>query len=116
HCDLAVFVPVKPEGLPWVILEAMAAAKPVIGTDQGVMAEVIVNGSASFVLRGGEPVTPEHRLQAGASRPAQAAMTGVKRCRRRVEDVYSEVAAHRSLAKLLLESIAQKPYIAAEEQ
>lgn len=39
--DIFVFTPVQPEGLPWVILEAMSASLPVVTTNQGAIAEVV---------------------------------------------------------------------------
>lgn len=48
--DVFVFTPVMPEGLPWVILEAMSAALPVVTTDQGAIAEVVEPKKTGFIV------------------------------------------------------------------
>ena len=48
--DIFVFPPVEPEGMPWVILEAMSAGIPVISTDQGTISEVIEDGVSGFII------------------------------------------------------------------
>lgn len=50
-----LFPPVRPEGHPRVILEALAAALPVITTDQGAIAETVVHGESGFVLADASP-------------------------------------------------------------
>lgn len=46
-----VFTPNEPEGLPWVILEAMSAGKPVVTTNQGVIKEVVLDGFTGFITK-----------------------------------------------------------------
>lgn len=53
-CDVFVFPPAKPEGLPIVILEAMAAALPVVATRQGAIPEVVLHGTTGFILEPGD--------------------------------------------------------------
>lgn len=48
--DLFVFPPIAPEGLPWVILEAMSAGLPVVTTDQGAIREVVVDGITGKIV------------------------------------------------------------------
>lgn len=48
--DVFVFTPIEPEGLPWVILEAMSAALPVVTTDQGAIAEVVEPNKTGFIV------------------------------------------------------------------
>lgn len=45
-----VFPPIEPEGLPWVILEAMSAGMPVISTAQGTIPEVMVHNKNGFIV------------------------------------------------------------------
>ena len=55
--DIFVFTPREPEGHPWVIVEAMAAALPVLATDRGAIVESVVDGENGFIV----PLrSPEH--------------------------------------------------------
>jgi glycosyltransferase involved in cell wall biosynthesis len=53
--DIFVFTPRAPEGHPWVIVEAMAAGLPVISTDQGAIAESVINGENGFIVATNNP-------------------------------------------------------------
>ncbi len=55
RADLLAFVPVRPEGSPWVVLEAMASSLPVIGTPQGTMRETIVDRVTGFLIEPDDP-------------------------------------------------------------
>jgi glycosyltransferase involved in cell wall biosynthesis len=48
--DVFVFTPVAPEGLPWVILEAMSASLPVITANQGAIVEVVEHGRTGLIV------------------------------------------------------------------
>jgi 1,4-alpha-glucan branching enzyme len=48
--DVFVFPPIEPEGLPWVVLEAMSARLPVIATDQGAISEAVEDGITGFIV------------------------------------------------------------------
>lgn len=50
EADLFVFVPRHPEGHPWAIVEAMAAALPVISTDRGAITESVIHGENGFIV------------------------------------------------------------------
>lgn len=50
HSDIFIFVPVKPEGHPWVIVEAMAAGLPIIATDQGAITESVINNENGYII------------------------------------------------------------------
>ena len=45
-----VFPPIEPEGMPWVLLEAMSARLPVITTNQGTIPEVVEDGKSGFII------------------------------------------------------------------
>lgn len=53
--DIFVFPPCKPEGHPWVIVEAMAAGLPIISTDQGAIVESVIHGKNGFIVEPGNP-------------------------------------------------------------
>ena len=53
--DVFVFCPKMPEGLPWVIIEAMSNGLPVIATDQGAIIEVVDHHNGFIV----PPSSPE---------------------------------------------------------
>ncbi len=53
--DIFVFTPREPEGHPWVIVEALACALPVISTDQGAIVESVVDGKNGFIVSKNAP-------------------------------------------------------------
>ena len=104
--DLAVFVPVKPEGLPWVVLEAMASGKPVIGTPQGTMKEVIVDGETGYLIEPDNPQILAERILHLVRNPAERHRMGTAG-RNRVETIYNELASHRKLGEAALDSLGR---------
>jgi glycosyltransferase involved in cell wall biosynthesis len=50
EADIFVFPPREPEGLPWVIVEALAAGLPIITTDQGAITETVLDGENGFIV------------------------------------------------------------------
>lgn len=103
---MLAFVPIEPEGLPWVVLEAMASALPVIGTPQGTMKEVIVDGETGWLVPPGDAPALAQRVIALA-RDRELAERAGRAGRHRVETVYSETAAHDALLRVALESIGR---------
>jgi glycosyltransferase involved in cell wall biosynthesis len=61
QADVFVFCPIAPEGHPWVIVEAMAAGLPVIATNQGAIAESVIDGENGYIV-------PENNPQAIAEK------------------------------------------------
>jgi len=105
--DLAVFVPVKPEGLPWVVLEAMASGKAVIGTPQGTMKEVIVDGGTGYLIEPDDPAALAGRILQLVNDPgACRRMGGAGRAR--VENIYNQPASHRALANAVLDAVGSQ--------
>lgn len=95
--DISVFTPIKPEGLPWVILEAMSAGLPVVGTPQGTMKEVIVDGSTGYLVPSGDAEALAERVIRLALDPELRRELG-RNGRARVERIYAEPVTHRLLA------------------
>jgi glycosyltransferase involved in cell wall biosynthesis len=91
--DVVAFTPVAPEGAPWVVLEGMASCRPVIGTPQGTMGEMIVDGVTGYLIPPDDPEALASRVIVLASDPALREGMG-RAARKRVEDVYSEAVCH----------------------
>jgi glycosyltransferase involved in cell wall biosynthesis len=86
--DIFVFPPIAPEGMPWVILEAMSAGLPVISTNQGAIPELVEDGRTGFII---DP-TPEKLAEKTCfliEHPDIARRMG-EAGRRRVETHFSE--------------------------
>lgn len=50
NSDIFVFAPTMPEGHPWSIVEAMAAALPIITTDRGAISQSVINHENGYLL------------------------------------------------------------------
>lgn len=61
--DIFIFTPREPEGHPWVIVEAMAAALPVIATDQGAIIESVIDGENGFIVPSLSPQSIASKLE-----------------------------------------------------
>ncbi len=55
HVDISVLASRSNEGIPNVVLEAMAAGKPVVVTDTGGCSEAVVDGVTGFLVPAGSP-------------------------------------------------------------
>jgi glycosyltransferase involved in cell wall biosynthesis len=88
--DIFVFPPVEPEGLPWVLLEAMSASLPVVTTDQGAIAELVEHPNTGLIV----PPTAEQVAESICSLldNSAAARAMGERGRKRVEAHFSEDA------------------------
>ncbi len=102
--DVSVFVPIKPEGLPWVVLEAMACCKPVVGTPQGTMKEVIVDGETGYLVPPEDVGALTETLLLLAADPERRRRMGAS-ARARVETVYAETECHKRLAATAMRAI-----------
>ena len=59
-----------PEGHPWVTVEAMAAGLPIISTDQGAIAEYVINGENGFIVEKQNSATIAEKVLLLARDPA----------------------------------------------
>ncbi|MBS1912134.1 MAG: glycosyltransferase family 4 protein [Bacteroidetes bacterium] len=100
------FVPVAPEGSPWVVLEAMACGLPVVGTPQGTMREVIVDGETGFLIPSGDPDALADRM-IRLARDRQLCCTMGAAGRARIEQVYAENRTHAVLADIVASAAAR---------
>jgi len=53
NSDIFLFTPNKPEGLPYVVLEAMSVGLPIIATDQGSITDAVVDSENGFIVESG---------------------------------------------------------------
>ena len=70
NSDIFVFCPLHPEGQPWNIVEAMAAALPVITTDRGSIQEMVTDKVNGFLLAHPDPEAIADKLQILLANPA----------------------------------------------
>jgi glycosyltransferase involved in cell wall biosynthesis len=107
--DLFLFPTLTVEGLPFVLLEAMACGKPVIATDRGGNREVVHNGQNGILISPGssqriaaaiETITADRkmadRLQQGALATIHAEFGLVRMIDRMEEEMTAAAALRRS--------------------
>lgn len=84
-------LPSLAEGISNTILEAMASALPVIATDVGGNADLVLHGQTGFIVPAADPQAMAQRLVELASDPARAERLG-QAGRQRVQDNFSMLA------------------------
>ena len=87
----AFALPSLAEGISNTILEAMASALPVIATDVGGNADLVLHGQTGFIVPAADPQAMAQRLVELASDPARAERLG-QAGRQRVQDNFSMLA------------------------
>jgi glycosyltransferase involved in cell wall biosynthesis len=85
-----------PEGHPWVVVEAMAAGMPVISTDQGAIAEYVIDGDNGFIVKKQSPEMIAEKVLVLAGDPERRAAMG-----RRSRELYEENLTENSLVERL---------------
>jgi len=98
-----VFPPIQPEGLPWVILEAMSARLPVVSTNQGAIQEVILDGKTGFIIKP-LPKNIAEKISYLIENPEKAKIMG-ESGRHRVERHFSEDIYLRNIANTFKEAL-----------
>jgi glycosyltransferase involved in cell wall biosynthesis len=88
--DIFVFTPIEPEGLPWVVLEAMSAGLPVVTSNQGAIPEVVEVGQTGYIVEP-EPKEVAEKVCYLLDHPEEARIMGLNG-RRRIELHFSETA------------------------
>ncbi|MHB8626586.1 MAG: glycosyltransferase family 4 protein [Aggregatilineales bacterium] len=76
------------EALPTVLMEAGAASLPVVATNVGGTAEIVVDGEGGYIVPPGDPEMLARRLIDLLQNPSQAAQMGQK-ARERVAQLFS---------------------------
>lgn len=70
RADIFLFVPVEPEGMPLVVLEAMSAGTPIVATPQGVLPDILRNGRDVLFVPPGDAQSLEQAILTLVDRPA----------------------------------------------
>jgi glycosyltransferase involved in cell wall biosynthesis len=91
----ALAVPSIYEGMPLVVLEAMAAGVPVVASRVSGIPEVVVDGETGWLVSPEDPAALATALAAALADPAEAARRGAAG-RRRAAALYSPEAAARA--------------------
>ena len=103
--DVVVHASIEPDSFPTVLLEAMAAGKPIVASDLGGPREIVVGGETGLLVAPNEPDLLARALvsligdsglrdlmgKAGAARFNEAFLAS--RMTRELQEVYQEVAS-----------------------
>jgi glycosyltransferase involved in cell wall biosynthesis len=63
EADVFIFTPREPEGHPWVIVEAMAAALPILATDKGAITESVIDGENGYIVKANSPADIAEKME-----------------------------------------------------
>lgn len=86
--DIIVFPSREGEGFPRVILEAMAAGRPVIATDNAGISEAVVDGVTGYIVSEGDPSSMAAKIKELIANKALREEMG-ERGRKRVEGLFT---------------------------
>jgi glycosyltransferase involved in cell wall biosynthesis len=105
--DIVIFPTIKSEGFPRVILETMAAAKPVIATDVGGNKEAVINGSTGYIVPPKDSIAlgiKIKELMANTKKREQMGNSG----RKRVEEMFPIERNIQEIEKLYCEVLRDR--------
>lgn len=105
--DIIVFPTISGEGFSRVILEAMAAAKPVIATDDAGNKEAVINGITGYIVPAKDATAlgiKINELTAGKEKREQMGSSG----RQRVEEMFTMERNIREIEKLYFEVLKDR--------
>lgn len=95
------------EGVPIILLEAMAAALPIVATDCGSIRDLVEDGEQGFVVPVGDAETLSERLRILAQDALLRAQFG-KSGRARVESQFHIQNTAREYEEMLIDTLARK--------
>jgi glycosyltransferase involved in cell wall biosynthesis len=96
--DIFVFPGIQPEGLPLVILEAMAAGVPVVATDTGAVRDAVEDGEGGLVVPMGDVAALAGAIRRLAEDGGERARLGAGGRRRYLERYTEERACAQLVA------------------
>jgi glycosyltransferase involved in cell wall biosynthesis len=105
--DIIVFPTISGEGFSRVILEAMAAAKPVIATDDAGNKEAVINGITGYIVPAKDAMAlgiKINELTAGKEKREQMGSSG----RQRVKEMFTLERNIREIEKLYFEVLKDR--------
>lgn len=76
NTDIFIFTPNSPEGLPFVIIEAMAFSLPIITTDQGAIKEAVFDNVNGFIVKPNSPEEIGEKLKYLVNNPDEITRMG----------------------------------------
>lgn len=106
NSDIFVFTPNKPEGHPYVIIEAMAAGLPIISTDQGAITESVIDGLNGFIVKPNCPEEIAEKLKYLIEHPQERIKMG-RESRRLYEENFTEEKMVARLTEVFNKVLAQ---------
>jgi glycosyltransferase involved in cell wall biosynthesis len=105
--DIVVFPTISGEGFSRVILESMAAAKPVIAADDAGNKEAVINGITGYIVPAKDATAlgiKINELSAGKEKREQMGISG----RKRVEEMFTIERNIREIEKLYFEVLKDR--------
>jgi glycosyltransferase involved in cell wall biosynthesis len=112
--DIAVAPSIQPEPFGCVVIEAMAAGTPVVGSHCGGIPEQIVDGVSGILFTPGDPVALAKALHSLLEAPRlreRVALEG----RLRVREKFTLESTYRTMAALFNKSTGSQGYIALQD-
>ena len=105
--DILVFTPNEPEGHPWVIVEAMAAGLPIISTDQGAIAESVIDGVNGFIVGSKAPEQIAEKVKLLVENPGIRRSMG-RESRKLYEERFTELRMVERLSAAIEKTLAMR--------
>lgn len=107
--DISVLSSVLPDPFPTVVLEAMAAGKPVVATDHGGSREMVVDGETGYLVPVDDASVMADRLRRLAQSPELRKQMG-EAGRRRAEELFTRERMVREFWDLMEEVVQKHPH------
>ena len=96
--DVAVHTSITPEPFGRVLLEAMAMHKPVVGSRDGAVPEIVVDGETGYTFEPGNPEPLAARILDLLEHPDRARAFGEAGYRRLVDEFHVDRNVERTMA------------------